>query len=171
MSAKSKAPKSTLLSGLAETRAAILVAAAQVPPRARDTVFLGVWSLRDLLAHLAGWDVTNLEAAKDIRAGRLPAFYAHHDKGWKSYNAGLVAKYRREDFNELLALVRDSHRRLIAYLESLPEEAFERDFGVRSPRGFKVTIARLLRAEWQDEVEHLKQIQGFREKLDKEKGN
>jgi len=161
MTTKSEAHKEELLSGLAETRAAILQAAAQVPPEARDTAFLGTWSLKDLLAHLAGWDVTNLEAAKDIQAGVLPSFYAHHDKGWKSYNAGLVAKYRREDFEELLALVRESHQQLISHLESLPGETFEQDFGVRSPRGFKVTIARLLRAEWQDEVEHLQQIKEF----------
>ena len=164
MSAKSKALKSALLSGLAKNRAAILAAAAQVPPEARDTVFLGIWSLKDLLAHLAGWDDTNLAATKEIQAGRMPSFYAHHDKGWKSYNASLVTRYRREDFEELLALVRETQARLIAYLETLPPEAFERDFGVRSPSRLKITIARLLQAEWQDEREHLRQIRDFQDK-------
>jgi hypothetical protein len=119
----------------------------------------------DLIAHLVGWDFTNLAAAKDIQAGKLPEFYAHYDKDWKTYNAGLVAKYKRDEFEELLALARDSHSQLIAYLESLPVETFEKDFGVRSARNYKITIARLLQAELKDEQEHLEQIRGFAAKL------
>ena len=119
----------------------------------------------DLIAHLIGWDFANLAAAKDIQAGKLPDFYAHYDKDWKTYNAELVAKYKRDNFDELLALARDSHGQLIAYLESVPAEAFEKDFGVRTGRNYKVTIARLLQAELKDEQEHLKQIQEFAQKL------
>jgi hypothetical protein len=150
--------KRELLSALIETRTAILNEASQLSLAAQNTVFLGVWSLVDLIAHLAGWDFTNLAAAMDIQAGKLPGFYAHYDKDWKTYNAELVAKYKCDDFEELLVLVRDSQGQLITYLESVPAEAFEKDFGVRSGRGTRVTIARLLQAELQDEQEHLEQI-------------
>ncbi len=158
--------KDNLLHKLTETRTAILLAASQLPSDAQDAVFLGVWSIKDLIAHLVGWDFTNLAAAKDIQVGVLPEFYARYDKDWKSYNAGLVAKYKRDDFDELLALARDSHSQLIEYLENVPAEAFEKDFGVRSGRNYKVTIARLLLAEWKDEREHLGQIQRFAELKD-----
>jgi hypothetical protein len=161
MNTKTESLKHDLLSALLETRTSILHAASQLSPAAKNTVFLGAWSVVDLLAHLAGWDFTNLVAAKDIQAEKLPAFYARYDKDWKTYNAGLVSTYKRDDFEELLALVRDSHRQLIEYLESIPAEAFERDFGVRSGRGTRVTLARLLQAEWQDEQEHLEQIRDF----------
>jgi hypothetical protein len=150
--------KQELIFALLETRTAILQEASQLSPAAQNTVFLGVWSVVDLIAHLVGWDFTNLAAAKDIQAGKLPEFYAHYDKDWKTYNAELVAKYKRDDFEELLALARDSQGQLIAYLESVPAEAFEKDFGMRSGRNYKVTIARLLQAEWKDEQEHLEQI-------------
>lgn len=165
MNTKSKTTKQELPSTLLETRTSILHAASQLSPAAQNTVFLGAWSIKDLLAHLIGWDYANLAAAKDIQAGKLPEFYARYDKDWKTYNAELVAQYKRDDFEELLALVHDSHRRLIEYLEAIPAEAFERDFGVRSGRGTRVTIARLLQAEWQDEQEHLRQIQDFVGKL------
>jgi hypothetical protein len=165
LNTKLKTAKSELLSSLTETRTAILHAVLQLSPASQNITFLGTWSLKDLLAHLAGWDFTNLAAARDIQAGKLPEFYAHYDKDWKTYNAGLVAKYKREDFEELLAVVRDSQRQLIAYLESVPAEAFERDFGVRSGRNYKVTIARLLEAEWKDEQKHLEQIREFAAKL------
>ena len=76
-----------------------------------------------------------------------------------------MAKYKRDDFEELLAVVRDSQRQLIEYLETVPAEAFEKDFGVRSGRNYKVTIVRLLQAEWKDEGVHLRQIQDFKAKL------
>ena len=165
MNKKSAALKRELLSNLIKTRTAILRAASGLSPAAQDTVFLGVWSVIDLIAHLVGWDFTNLAAAKDIQAGVLPGFYAHYDKDWKSYNAELVAKYKREDFNELLALARDSHSKLIEYLENLSTEVFDKDFGVRSGGKYKITIARLLGAEWKDEGEHLKQLQEFKANL------
>jgi len=161
MSTKSQTTKQELISALLETRTTILHEASQLSPTVQDTVFLGEWSVVDLIAHLIGWDFANLAAAKDIQAGKLPAFYAHYDEDWKTYNAELVAKYKRDDFEELLALVRDSQRQLIAYLENIPSQAFEKDFGVRTGRNYKVTIARLLQAEWKDEQEHLRQIQDF----------
>lgn len=165
MKVKSEILKAELISHLIDIRSAILHEASQLSPAAQNTIFLGTWSLKDLLAHLAGWDFTNLAAAKDIQAGKLPEFYALYDKDWKTYNAGLVEKYKREDFEELLALVRDSQRQLIEYQESLPAEAFNKDFGVRSGRNYKVTIARLLEAKWQDEQKHLEQIRAFASKV------
>ena len=165
MNKKFETLKQELLSGLIETRTTILQEASQLSPTAQDTVFLGIWSVMDLIAHLVGWDFANLAAAKDIQAGKLPEFYAHYDKDWKTYNAELVSKYKRDDFEELLALARDSQDQLIAYLESVPAEAFEQDFGVRSGRGTRVTIARLLQAELGDEQEHLRQIREFKKRL------
>ena len=161
MNTKSQTSNQELLSAIIETRTALLQAASQLSLEAQDAVFLGVWSVADLIAHLIGWDFTNLAAAKDIQAGKLPEFYAHQDKDWKTFNAALVAKYKRDDFEELLAQSRDSQGQLIEYLESIPVENIKKDFGVRTGRKYKVTIARLLQAELKDGQEHLKQIQEF----------
>ena len=165
MSTKSQTTKQELLSAVIETSTAVLQAASGLSPEAQDTVFLGIWSIKDLIAHLIGWDFANLAAAQDIQAGKLPEFYAHYDKDWKTFNAESVAKYKREDFEELLALARDSLGQLIEYLESIPTETIEKDFGVRSGTNEKVTILHLLQAELKDGQEHLKQIQEFAEKL------
>ena len=61
LSAKTQARKETLLAGRVETRGKILEAAASLAPVQQDEVFLGVWSVKDWLAHLIGWDITNLE--------------------------------------------------------------------------------------------------------------
>jgi len=161
MSSRTQAQKDKIIAELVDTRRKILDAAAALPATQQDEVFLGVWSVKDLLAHLAGWDDTNRQAAAELLAGQMPAFYAHYDRDWQTYNAGLVAGYGRDDFAELLALVEDTHRTLIAFLETIPAEEFDKDHGVRFRR-YKVTIARLLQVEADDENVHLAQIEEFR---------
>lgn len=163
MSTKAQAKKDQLISGLVETRRRILNEACSLPSDKQDQAFLGVWSVKDLLAHLVGWDFTNMEAVKEILAGKVPSFYCYHDHDWKTYNAGLVAEYKREDFAELLSSVKNSHQNLIDYLGTIPAEEFDKDRGVRFKR-YKVTIARLLQAELDDEKVHHQQIKEFVER-------
>jgi len=143
-----------------EVREKILAAAAALPPEKQETIFLGVWGVKELLAHLAGWDYANREAAEATLAERLPAFYAHYDKDWKIYNALLVAQYRRDDLHEQIALVRKAHLELVAYLERISPSDFVKDTGVRF-HGWRVTIERLLRAEISDEEKHLAQVEAW----------
>lgn len=152
--------KDQLLSSLIETRQNILVEVSKLSKADRDRIFLGIWSVKDLLAHLAGWDYTNMEAASYVMAGNLPSFYAHHDRDWAKYNAILVAKYKRDHIDELIGLVKDAQRQLIDFIQTVPPSSFNKDFGVRF-RGYKVTIQRLLEAELKDEQIHLQQIIDF----------
>lgn len=163
MSTKAQAKKDKIISELVEARRRILDAAASLSPTEQDEIFLGVWSVKDLLAHLVGWDFTNLEAAKAILAGQTPDFYSYHDRDWKTYNARLVAEYKRDDFADLLSSVEDSHQTLIDFLKTIPAEEFDKDRGVRF-KGYKVTIARLLQVEIDDEKTHHRQIEEFRDR-------
>jgi len=160
MRATAQAKKDKVIAALVEARRKILDTAVALPPEKQDEVFLGIWSVKDLLAHLVGWDYTNLAAVQEILAGQLPSFYAHHDRDWRTFNAGLVAKYKREDFRDLLSSVQDSHQRLVDFLRTVPAEEFGQDKGLRF-RGYKVTIARLLQAEASDEEVHHQQIQAW----------
>ena len=166
MTAKALAKKDELISGLAETRQAILDAAAALDPAQQDEVFLGVWSVKDLLAHLAGWDFANLEAAQAVLRGELPAFYAYHGRDWQTYNARLVKKYGKSGFVELISLAAQTHQKLVDFLLKVPAEEFDKDQGVRF-KGYKVTIARLLQAETRDEQIHCTQIKELARKRQK----
>ena len=160
MNYKTKAKRDRILSDLIDVRRCILETTPRVPTSILGQIFLGFWSIKELLAHLIGWDFTNIEAARAVKDGRLPNFYTYIDKDWRSYNALLVIQYRREDYDLLLSCVSDSHRQLIDFLETLPVEDFFGDWGVRY-RGIKVTISRLLEAETKDEKVHLEQINAF----------
>ena len=126
-----------------------------------DTVFLGHWTVKDLLAHLVGWDHANLEGIEAILAGRLPAFYAHYDPDWRTFNASLVINYRRDSLAEGIIAAEESHRELLGAAQAVPAAEFGQDHGVRSPKGRRVTIAMLLIAEASDERKHAQQIKDF----------
>lgn len=158
--ATAQATKNKLISDLRQARQAILDVARSLPAEKQNEVFLGVWSTVDMLAHLAGWDFTNLAAAKDILADRIPEFYGYYDHDWRSYNARLVEEYKKDNLGEMVSSVESSHRRLVDFIETVPAEEFNRDRGLRV-KGYKVTIARLLQAELDDEKIHHQQIQDF----------
>ena len=155
------ARKTQLLEDLSRVRTTILAEASSLSPTQRREPFLGTWNVHDLIAHLIGWDYTNIQAAQDILADRLPQFYAHYDHDWRTYNAHLVREYGTDDWDELLAAVAESHRQLVAFFEALPAEEFDRDRGLRF-RGYKVTIARLLEADIKDVTTHVAQVKAFK---------
>ena len=146
-----QAEKDALIRGLVEARRKILEAASLLSLAEQDEVFLGVWSVKDLLAHLVGWDYTNLDAVQEILAGQKPGFWAHYDRDWQSYNAQLVAEYKREDFSELVAAVEASHQALIDYLQTVPADEYVK----------RKKIATLLRTEARDEEVHHRQVEAF----------
>lgn len=152
--------KDKILSVLVEARQKILAEASRLSAAQQDQVFLGIWSVKDLLAHLTGWDHTNLQAVKSVLKGQIPSFYKHRDRDWQTYNAILVKKYKRDSFQELLASVKASQEKLVAFLHTVPPEHFNRDFGVRF-RGYKVTIQRLLEADVKDVQTHHQQMIDF----------
>lgn len=160
MTSKAQARKEEVISALVKARRDILAEMSVLSKADREQIFLGVWSVKDLLAHLTGWDFTNMEAVKSVLAGSLPSFYEYHDRDWQTYNAILVAKYRKNSFKELLASVKNSQRKLHEILQSIAPEDFNKDFGVRF-RGYKVTVQRLLEAEAKDEQVHCRQLVDF----------
>lgn len=152
--------KEQVLSNWMETRQNLLAEASKLSEEEQEQVFLGIWSIKDLVAHLIGWDKTNLAAAKRVLDGQVPAFYEYRDPDWRTYNATLVKKNKKGSAQELIATAKATQDKLIKFLQTVPPEQFNKDFGVRF-RGYKVTVQRLLEAEIGDERTHLGQIIDF----------
>ncbi|MBI5301109.1 MAG: ClbS/DfsB family four-helix bundle protein [Chloroflexi bacterium] len=153
-----KATKDRIIRELTETRQHILDLVATLAPEKRDVIFLGTWSVQDLLAHLAGWDFTNADSVKEIRRGKMPSCLTHWNPNWAAYNAKLVQKYKHANWGEMLDLIQLSHHDLIKFLAKISATDFEKDFAVRSPRGRTITIANFLQTEIDDERKHGQQI-------------
>ena len=155
-----EAQKSELISGLRDVRDRILNLAFLLEPEKQEAAYLGEWSAREMLAHLAGWDETNICAADEILADKLPGFYEFIDKDWAFYNGMLVEDYSRENFEDLISLTQQTHTKLIDTVCAIPAAEIWKDRGILA-RGWKVTIGRLLKAELQDEEEHYWQLKAF----------
>lgn len=160
MTTKSQDKKNQIILSLSDARGQIIKATQQLPPDCEDEVFLGTWSIKDLITHLVGWDYTNLDAVKNILESKLPAFYEYYDRDWASYNARLISEYKLDRLIDLITSANASHRKLTDFLETVPAEQFTKDRGLRI-RGYKVTIMGLMQVEVRDEMTHCRQIQEF----------
>ena len=160
MSRKAQTKREEIISEMQMVRYKLLAEVAALSRKERDTVFLGIWSVRDILAHLAGWDFANTDAIKSIIVGKLPVFYEYYDHDWQTYNAMLVKKFRRDTFRETRATLKKSQKRLVESLQNIQPEHFNRDFGLRF-HGEKVTIQQLLEADIEDVTIHHQQIVDF----------
>jgi uncharacterized damage-inducible protein DinB len=153
--------KEEIISGLEAARQKILDAVAELSPEKLDEVFLGTWSVKDLLAHLVGWDYTNMDAVRDIREGKPPRAFEHWDPDWVQYNAELVSRHKRENMEEMLRSIEQSHNALVKFVRTLPAEDIVKDFGVRSPDGRNITVEWFLQFEIDDEGRHYQQIRDW----------
>jgi hypothetical protein len=165
-----EATKNKVIAQLVEARSQILDAASGLSADQQDEVFLGVWAIKDLLAHLIGWDFANIQGVQAILKAEMPGFYAHYDRDWQTFNARLVAQYKQDDLGDMLAATANSHQQLIDLLHTVPADEFDNDRGLRAGK-YKVTIARILQAEARDELRHSRQIQEFAQRSDPASGS
>ncbi len=155
--------KERILQDLARTRMAIITTAEKLLPSKQRVKFLGIWSPRHLVAHLIGWDYTNIAAATELIAGRLPTFYERHDRDWSSYNKEIIRKRNRGSYNNLLLAAKRSHQKLLSFMKGIPSTEFVLDRNIRY-HGWRVTIERLLLSEAKDEKTHLRQLRHYSRK-------
>lgn len=149
--------KSIIIGELISARSRILQAAIEIPDERAEEIFLGSWSIHHLLAHLIGWDLTNLQAIQEILEGKPPSFFNQYDPDWQTYNQSLIEQYLRPSLADLLVDVQASHLKLTEYLGSI--SAMDIMHGkVKRESGRIVTVRNLLRVEARDETKHAEQI-------------
>jgi uncharacterized damage-inducible protein DinB len=148
-----------LIDAFEEQRRLLLDSIRAVPPEMRKEPFVGKWSLHEVVAHLIGWDRTNVSTVDSILAGQLPAFYERFEPNWESFNDDLVAQNDNEDWDELMTALEASQAAALARLRALPPEALTRPGPVWRTR--QVTIAGVIRSATRDEHEHLGQVRGL----------
>lgn len=122
-----------------------------------NEVFLGRWSLKDFVAHCIGWDIWGLKAIDEIIKGNLPSYYKYYNEDWTKMNDIFVRRFKRGRKRNLLLAVKKSQQKLIAKLKRVPEELYNKDFGLRW-QGVKITLSSDTLYQAKDEEKHAKQI-------------
>jgi hypothetical protein len=155
---RTRVESETLLAEFNRVRQQLIDAASAVSPQLRNEPFVGEWDLKDVLAHTVGWDYTNIEALPDFRAGRLPAFFNRFDADWAAINADLVARYRSENWDALLASLAESQRAFTDAIRALSDTQLD---NVAMWGKHRITLRGMMRAVSKDESEHVAQIRTF----------
>jgi len=87
---------------------------------------IGEWSVKDILAHVTIWEEEALKYLPLILAGGRPPRY-FQSGGIDAFNAQKAEQKRHMALSEVLRQLEETHRRLIDYLQSVPEEHFTRE--------------------------------------------
>ncbi len=87
---------------------------------------MDVWSVKDILAHVTTWEEEALKYLPLIlTGGRLPRYI--QSGGIDAFDAQMAEQKRDMAFSEVLRQLEETHRRLLDYLHSLPEEHFTQE--------------------------------------------
>lgn len=86
----------------------------------------GDWSVKDVIAHVSTWEGEALTYLPVIAAGGATPRYAAVG-GIDAFNAQTHERNRELSLADVLRQQADTHRRLTAYLEEVPEELLTRE--------------------------------------------
>jgi hypothetical protein len=83
------------------------------------------WSVRDILAHVAGWHREEIAMLERISRGERPVPESVDYTDDDAWNARFVAKWRAASASEVLAELKASKEAYMVAAERLPEGRFE----------------------------------------------
>jgi hypothetical protein len=88
---------------------------------------VGDWSVKDIIAHVTWWEEEALQHLPSIIAGERPPQYSATYGGIDAFNAKMAEQKRELSLSDVLTEQDDTHRRLIAFILSVPEDQFARE--------------------------------------------
>ena len=117
--------KNDLLREMDAGFAALLGAVSGLSEEQLTRAWYGDWSVRDILAHVAGWHREEIAMLERMARGERPvpesADYTDDD----AWNARFAAKWRAASAGDVLAELKASEEAYLAAASRLPEERFE----------------------------------------------
>jgi len=87
---------------------------------------IGNWSVKDILAHVTTWEEEALKYLPLIITGGRPPRYIQYG-GIDAFNAKMTEQKRGLALSDVMKQMDETHRRLIDYIRSVPEEHFTRE--------------------------------------------
>ena len=95
------------------------------------TSMINRWSVRDIVAHLVGWNRYIIEGSEQILGGELPWYDVDPGENYSKINAVVIRQYPSVNRTELVDELRASAAELMDFLRSVDAGDWDRDFGVR----------------------------------------
>jgi hypothetical protein len=82
----------------------------------------GLWSVKDIIAHVTTWEEEALKHLPLILMGGKPPRYSVTHGGINAFNAATTVQKRDLEVAEVLRQRDAVHQRLIEYIETIPED-------------------------------------------------
>jgi hypothetical protein len=142
---------SLILLRLDETRQEIEVLLSKIDPG--KPIYPG-WTIKDVLAHMTGWDDVTIASLRAHIGGRLPSQEAI--RSLNDYNTRTVASRQDLDYELVLKEWRLTRQVLRTIIEQMPEDKFIEPLHV--PWGGKTTVTELVDMFRGHEQEHARDI-------------
>jgi len=84
--------------------------------------FIGEWSLKDIVGHIASWEAEVVTAFREIRDGKRPALLEFNMAQLDQWNQDHVERKRNLDFWSLMEQLRGGRQRLLEELAAVSDE-------------------------------------------------
>jgi len=84
----------------------------------------GLWSVRDILAHVTTWEEEALKHLPLILKGQRPPRYSLSYGGIDAFNRWMRERKQSLSLDEIRRQVHETHGKLLSFLESVPETEF-----------------------------------------------
>jgi hypothetical protein len=125
------------------------------------------WTIKEILAHIAGWDEVATSALRAHAAGTVPA--ALDPPGIDAYNDLLVHKYEALSHEEMVQVWRQARRELKNALTDMPVESLHEP--MLYPWGERGNAARIVAILAEHEKEHAAEIRDLNLEADEEEND
>jgi hypothetical protein len=90
------------------------------PENKRSWILFGKWSLKDILAHLSGWDKLTVESIEIFRKGEIPKW----GLGVYDFNKKSVNERKRWSWKKIYKEFVDLQEEIINAYKSIPKEKY-----------------------------------------------
>ena len=87
----------------------------------------GDWSVRDILAHVTTWEEEALKHLPTVLKEKKPSRYSASHGGINAFNRKMTEQKRGLTLAQVQQQLDNTHRRLIAFIETVPEDRLRRE--------------------------------------------
>lgn len=143
--------KYTWIKRLKDSRQELNNALESISPEAGITE---AWTIKEVLAHIAGWDDVCAAAIRILAAGDDPEVTV--PQGIDAFNAEMAAAWAEKDYQQALQYFHKSRQEFITAIDSVPENLVTAEFTL--PWGGKGTIKQIVDILANHELEHAEEI-------------
>ena len=114
-----------------------------------------LWTIREMLAHLSGWDDAVIAFIKSLMAGTIPATPAA--RGLDAYNAETVATREGLDYDHIYREYIQTRKVLLQLLQEVPDDKVNEQYIL--PWGARGTLVDIINIFGPHEEEHAEDVE------------